>query len=144
MSITAAYLSNSARREPGDYGPEMSRRARGVPLWAALLSLGRAGIAELIDRTCGHAQTFSRRLRDLGYEILNDVVINQVLVSFGSPEMTRRVIAGIQEDGVCWCGATEWQGRTAMRISVSSWATTAEDVDKAIDAIHRVARGTRY
>ena len=139
MSIDAAYLSPGERREPAHYGPEMSRRARGVALWAALRSLGRGGLAELIDRTCGHARTFAERLRGLGYEVLNEVVINQVLVSFGSPALTRRVIERVQQDGVCWCGITEWQGRTAMRISVSSWATTAEDVETAIAAIDRIA-----
>jgi aromatic-L-amino-acid decarboxylase len=82
-------------------------------------------------------------LRERGHEILNDVVINQVLVSFGSPDVTRATIAKVQEDGVCWCGATEWQGRTAMRISVSSWATTAHDVEASIDAIDRAARACR-
>jgi len=75
----------------------------------------------------------------MGFEILNDVVLNQVLVSFGTPEETARVIAGVQEDGTCWCGGTVWQGRHAMRISVSSWATTEADVDRSLDAIRRVA-----
>jgi glutamate/tyrosine decarboxylase-like PLP-dependent enzyme len=140
MSIDASYLAPGELREPAHYGPEMSRRARGVALWAALRSLGRSGMAELIDRTCGHAQTFAGRLRGLGYEILNDVVINQVLVSFGPPATTRRIIERLRQDGVCWCGATEFQGRTAMRISVSSWATTSEDVETAIAGIHRIAR----
>ena len=139
MSITSAYFTPGELREPAHYGPEMSRRARGVALWAALRSLGRSGMAELIDRTCGHAQLFARVLSGLGYEVLNDVVINQVLVSFGSPELTRRVIERVQQDGTCWCGATEWRGRTAMRISVSSWATTARDVEAAIAAIDRIA-----
>jgi glutamate/tyrosine decarboxylase-like PLP-dependent enzyme len=143
MSISAAYLTPGELREPAHYGPEMSRRARAVPVWAALRSLGRSGLADLIDRTCGHATTFAERFRDLGYEILNDVVINQVLVSFGPPEITRRVIEQVQQDGACWCGVTEWQGRTAMRISVSSWATTAGDVEAAIAAIDRIARECR-
>ena len=140
MSIAASYFTPGELREPMHYGPEMSRRARAVPLWAALRSLGRSGLAELIDRTCRHARTFSERLRELGYEILNDVVINQVLVSFGPAEVTRRVIGRVQEDGACWCGVTEWQGRTAMRISVSSWATTTDDVETAVAAIHRMAQ----
>lgn len=113
----------------------MSRRARGVELWAALKSLGRSGMAELIDRTCGHAQRFASGLRAAGYEVLNDVVINQVLVSFGTPERTRAVIARLQGGGVCWCGGTEWHGRTAMRISVSSWATTSADVEASLAAM---------
>ena len=143
MSIAASYFTPGELREPVHYGPEMSRRARAVPVWAALRSLGRNGLAELIDRTCRHARTFAERFRALGYEILNDVVINQVLVSFGPPDVTRRVIERVQQDGACWCGATEWQGRTAMRISVSSWATTSEDVEAAIAAIHRIAVDAR-
>jgi len=99
---------------------------------AALRSLGRRGLADLIARTCRHATRFADGLREAGYEILNDVVINQVLVSFGDAELTRRVIAGIQADGTCWAGATEWQGHTAMRISVSSWATTEDDVERSL------------
>ena len=140
MAIGSAYFPEGQMREPMHYGPDMSRRARGVAVWAGLRSLGRSGVAELIDRTCGHAQTFAKGLRELGYEIVNDVVINQVLVSFGSPELTRRVIARVQQDGGCWCGGTEWQGRTAMRISVSSWATTVEDVETSVAAIHRIAQ----
>jgi glutamate/tyrosine decarboxylase-like PLP-dependent enzyme len=139
MSIASSYFTPGELREPAHYGPEMSRRARGVQLWAALRSLGRSGLAELIDRTCRHARTFAEHFRGLGYEILNDVTINQVLVSFGTPEVTQRVIERVQQDGTCWCGVTDWQGRTAMRISVSSWATTAEDVEAAIEAIHRIA-----
>ncbi len=140
MSIASSYFTPGELREPAHYGPEMSRRARGVTLWAALRSLGRNGLAELIDRTCGHARMFAGCLRGLGYDVLNDVVINQVMVSFGSPEVTRRVIERLQLDGTCWCGVTEWHGRTAMRISVSSWATTSEDVQAAVAAMHRIAQ----
>ena len=120
----------------------MSRRARGVELWATLRSLGKRGLADLIDRTCAHARRFADGLRGAGHEILNDVVLNQVLVSFGTPEFTRAVIARIQQDGTCWCGGTEWQGRTAMRISVSSWATSDHDIDVSLAAIARaVAEG---
>jgi glutamate/tyrosine decarboxylase-like PLP-dependent enzyme len=143
MSIASSYFTPGDLREPAHYGPEMSRRARAIPLWAGLRSLGRRGLDELIQRTCRHAQTFAERFRHLGYEILNDVVINQVLVSFGPAEVTRRVIERVQQDGACWCGVTEWQGRTAMRISVSSWVTTADDVETAIAAIHRIAQETR-
>ena len=139
MAIGAAYLAAGDLREPGHYTPEMSRRARGIELWAALRSLGRSGVAELIERTCGYAQRFAEGLREAGYEILNDVVINQVLVSFGSAEVTRSVIDRVQREGTCWCGGTEWQGRVAMRISVSSWATTAEDVEVSLAAIRRIA-----
>jgi aromatic-L-amino-acid decarboxylase len=140
MSIAAAYLPPDARREPYQYTPEMSRRARGVEMWAVLRSLGRRGLAELIERTCRHAARFAEGLRERGFEILNDVVINQVLVSFGAPEVTLAVIERVQKDGVCWCGGTEWHGRTAMRISVSSWATTEADVELSLEAISRAAR----
>jgi glutamate/tyrosine decarboxylase-like PLP-dependent enzyme len=108
-------------------------------LWAALKSLGRSGLCALIERTCAHAQRFAQALRAGGYEVLNDVVINQVLVSFGRPEVTREVIRRVQEDGTCWCGGTVWQGKTAMRISVSSWATTETDVERSLEAILRIA-----
>jgi len=120
--------------------PEASRRARGAELWATLKSLGRAGLCELVERSCAHAQRFAIGLRDAGFEVLNDVVINQVLVSFGSPEVTREVIQRVQEEGTCWCGGTNWQGKTAMRVSVSSWATTAADVENSLEAIVRIAR----
>ncbi len=143
MAAASAYFIPGGEREPSQFTPEMSRRARGVELWAALASLGRTGLADLIDRTCAHAQRFATGLRQHGCDILNDVVINQVLVSFGAPEVTREVIAQVQRDGVCWCGGTEWQGRAAMRISVSSWATTAEDVDASIDAMIRASSSAR-
>jgi glutamate/tyrosine decarboxylase-like PLP-dependent enzyme len=139
MALASAYFVPGAGREPSQFTPEMSRRARGIELWAALRSLGRTGLADLIERTCAHARRFADGLRAGGAEVLNDVVINQVLVSFGSTDRTRAVIDGVQRDGTCWCGGTEWQGRTAMRISVSSWATTERDVDASIDAILRVA-----
>src|SRR5260370_33655086 len=103
--------------------PEASRKARGVELWAALKSLGRSGLCALIERTCAHAKRFAEGLREAGFEVLNDVVINQVLVSFGRPEKTRAGIRLVQEEGTCWCGGTVWQGKTAMSIGGSSWAT---------------------
>jgi glutamate/tyrosine decarboxylase-like PLP-dependent enzyme len=139
----AAYLVQGERRDPYVYTPEASRRARGVEVWAALRSLGREGLAELIERTCRLARRFAERLGAAGHEILNEVVLNQVMVSFGSAERTNRVIAGIQTEGTCWCGGTVWQGRTAMRISVSSWATTEADVDASVEAMLRVAETTR-
>ncbi len=122
------------------HAPESSRRARGVELWAALKSLGRPGLCALIERTCAYALRFAEGLREAGFEILNDVAVNQVLVSFGRPEVTREVIRRIQEDGTCWCGGTVWQGKTAMRISVCSWATTDADVEQSLRAIIRIAR----
>jgi glutamate/tyrosine decarboxylase-like PLP-dependent enzyme len=141
MSLTAAYLPQGEHREPSQYVPELSRRARGVDVWAALKSLGRSGLAELIERNCRCAARFAAGLRAAGLEVLNEVVLNQVLVAFGTPEETQRVIRAIQENGICWCGGTVWQGRTAMRISVSSWATTESDVDRSLEAIVRAAGG---
>jgi glutamate/tyrosine decarboxylase-like PLP-dependent enzyme len=143
MGITAAYLESGSRREPAHHTPETSRRARGVELWAALKSLGRSGLCALIERTCVHAQRFAHGLREGGFDVLNDVVINQVLVSFGRPEVTREVIRRVQEDGTCWCGGTVWQEKTAMRISVSSWATTEADVERSLQAIIRIANECR-
>ena len=143
MGAAAPYLASSALREPDQYTPEMSRRARGVEVWAALRSLGRSGLADLIERCCRHAARFAAGLEAAGYEVLNEVVLNQVLVSFGTPEETRRVIAELQADGTCWCGGTTWQGRTAMRISVSSWATTDEDVEQSLEAMIRIAARVR-
>ena len=139
MSATAAYLIAGSDREPCHYTPEMSRRARGVEIWAALRSLGRSGLADLVNRTCKGARLFAAGLTGAGYEVLNDVVINQVLVSFGSPERTKAVVSAVQEEGTTWCGGTVWQGHTAMRISVSSWATTEADVTRSLEAILKAA-----
>jgi glutamate/tyrosine decarboxylase-like PLP-dependent enzyme len=140
MAVTADYLpAEPGPRNPSDYTPELSRRARGVDVWAALRSLGRSGLDDLVERNCRQATRFAEGLSAAGYEILNDVVLNQVLVSFGEPAETQRVVAGVQDEGTCWCGGTVWQGRTAMRISVSSWATTDDDVERSLAAMLRVA-----
>jgi len=140
MSVSAAYLPQGEHREPSQYTPELSRRARGVEIWAALRSLGRTGLSDLIERNCRLARRFAAELRGGGCEILNEVTLNQVLVSFGDAARTRQVIQRVQQDGTCWCGPTEWQGHTAMRISVSSWATRDEDVDRSVAAILRAAK----
>lgn len=140
MSITAEYLpTQSEFRNPADFTPELSRRARGVEVWAALHALGRSGIAELIERNCAQARRFAEKLSAAGCTVHNDVVLNQVLVSFGDAATTQRVIQAVQDDGTCWAGVTVWQGITAMRISVSSWATTDADIDLSIGAILRAA-----
>lgn len=144
MAITAEYLPTASPfRNPSDFTPELSRRARGVEVWAALQALGRAGITDLIERNCRHARRFAEGLQAAGHEVLNEVVLNQVLVAFGDATTTQQVIESIQRDGTCWCGGTVWQGRSAMRISVSSWATTDADVERSIEAIARVAASTR-
>ena len=137
-TVNAAYLQAGASREPSQFTPEASRRARGVEIWAALRSLGRQGLSELIERNCALAALFAERLKEAGYRVLNEVVLNQVLVSFGDAETTQKVIADIQNDGSCWCGGTEWHGQTAMRISVSCWATTRADVEQCVAAILRI------
>jgi glutamate/tyrosine decarboxylase-like PLP-dependent enzyme len=140
MSITAAYYPEpGAKRDPMKWGPESSRRARAIEIWAALRSLGTDGVADLIERTCKHAATFAEGFRAAGYEVLNDVVLNQVLISFGDDETTERVIQAIQAEGTCWCGGTVWKGRRAMRISVSSWATTEADVMRSLEAMLMIA-----
>ena len=136
----AAYLPQGSGREPWQYTPDASRRARGIELWAAMRSLGRTGLRELIEQNCRQARIFADRLRTAGFKVLNDLVLNQVLVEFGSPDETRRVIAKIQTDGTCWCAGTVWQGHTAMRISVSSWATTDQDVERSVAAMIRIAK----
>lgn len=138
-AASAAYLVQTENREPYHYTPDFSRRARGVEVWAALRSLGRAGVADLVERTCRHAKRFAEGLTAAGYTVLNDVVINQVMVEFGDADLTRAIIADLQADGTCWAGASVWQGHHVMRISVSSWATTDEDVERSLEAMIRVA-----
>ena len=135
MAVSAPYLAAGGRRDPADYGPELSRRARGIEVWAAIQHLGRDGIVSLVDRCCEHAKWLAEHLRGAGYDILNDVVLNQVLVSLGDEQFTKQVIARIQADGEIWCGGTIWQGRAAMRVSVSGWATTRADMQRALAAI---------
>ncbi len=140
MAVAAEYLPPTGpMRNPGEYTPELSRRARGAEVWAALKQLGREGLADLVERNCRLATRFADGLAAAGHEILNDVVLNQVLVSFGAPEVTDRVIADLQADGTCWCGGTVWQGRTAMRISVSCWMTDEADVDRSLAVMLRLA-----
>jgi glutamate/tyrosine decarboxylase-like PLP-dependent enzyme len=140
MSMSASYMATSVReRDPHEFVPEESRRARAVPLYAALRSLGRNGIRELIERNCRQARRFAEGLRAAGFEVLNEVVLNQVLVAFGDAEQTRRTITAIQEEGTCWCGGTVWRGRAAMRISVSNWSTSDADVERSLEAMVRVA-----
>jgi glutamate/tyrosine decarboxylase-like PLP-dependent enzyme len=139
LSLSAAYLPDDPTRQPCDFTPESSRRARGVDVWAALRSLGRSGLAELVDRCCAQARRIAEGLDAAGFEILNEVVLNQVVVAFGDDATTQAVIAGVQAEGTCWAGGTVWRGRAAMRIGLSSWATTDDDVERSLEAILRVA-----
>lgn len=140
MALSGAYYGEPAGRDPMRWCPDSSRRARAVELWAALCSLGRRGIGEQVERACRLATRFAEGLRRAGHEILNQVTLNQVLVSFGPDSLTDRVIKAIQDDGICWCSGTEWHGRGAMRISVSSWATTEADVDICLQAMEGAYR----
>jgi glutamate/tyrosine decarboxylase-like PLP-dependent enzyme len=141
MAVSAEYLpTETANRNPSDFTPELSRRGRGTDIWAALRSLGRSGVSEMVESNCRQARLFAEGLTKAGFTILNDVVLNQVLVQFGDADRTRKVIGAIQDDGTMWAGETVWQGKVAMRISVSCWATTDADVTRSIDAIVRTAR----
>jgi glutamate/tyrosine decarboxylase-like PLP-dependent enzyme len=138
MTVTAAYIQfspDARERHAVDWTPEFSRRARGFAVYAAIRSLGRKGVAELVEGCCAHARLFAQLLEEGGAAILNDVVLNQVLVRFADGERTREVIRQVQEDGTCWLGGTEWGGEHAMRISVSNWRTTREDVGRSTEAI---------
>ena len=141
MSINAAYIpQGEIGLDPGLYTPELSRRARGVPTYAVLRTLGRSGLADLIDRTVHLAQLFAEKLESAGFEVLNDVVLNQVLVSFGEAAETQRIIEAVDAEGEMYAGPTDWQGRHAMRISVSGYSTTEEDIERSMEAILRAAR----
>ncbi len=147
MGTQASYLvqSEGTERDELNWNPEASRRARGFPVYAAIRSLGRSGIADLVDRCCAYARGFAEALaREPGVEVLNDVDLNQVLVRFldaggDHDARTRAVVKAVQEDGTCWLGGTTWQGKAAMRISVSNWSTTTDDVDRSVAAILRAA-----
>jgi glutamate/tyrosine decarboxylase-like PLP-dependent enzyme len=145
MSIRAAYLiqDENGERDPMDYNPEFSRRARGIPVYAAIRALGRSGIAEIVDRCHAMAQRFADALRAEGVEVLNEVVLNQILVRFGDDELTRRVVAAVQREGTCWMSGTTWQGTAAMRISVTNWTTGAADIDRSAAAVVRCLRDQR-
>lgn len=144
MMISAAYYPEpSAKRESMQWGPESSRRARAVEIWATLRWLGSQGVSDLIERTCSLASRFADGFRTAGYEVPNDVVLNQVMVYFGSDERTAEIVESVQREGTCWCGATVWKGRKAMRVSVSSWATTKADVDRSLRSILAIAESHR-
>jgi len=139
MEASAAYLPGAATEAMG-LSPQSSQRARGVEVWAALAALGTDGVAALVERSCRLAARFAAHMLDAGFEPLNHVVLNQVLVSFGDPDRTDAVIAAVQQDGTCWCGPTTWHGIRAMRVSVSGWCTTDEDIDRSAAAVVACAR----
>ena len=135
MEAAAAYLPEDSPVEPMHATPQSSQRARGAEVWAVLATLGRDGLAALVDRTCALARRFADGMRAAGHTVANDVVLNQVIVDFGDQARTSTVIAAVQDDGTCWCGPTTWRGRAAMRVSVSCWNTTEEDIDRSVAAV---------
>jgi glutamate/tyrosine decarboxylase-like PLP-dependent enzyme len=139
MAASASYLPGAAAEAMG-VTPQSSQRARGIEVWAALATLGRDGVAELVERSCRLARRFADGMRAAGFDVLNDVVLNQVLVSFGSAEQTDAVIAAVQQEGTCWCGPTTWHDIRAMRVSVSGWSTTKNDIDRSVAAVVACAR----
>jgi glutamate/tyrosine decarboxylase-like PLP-dependent enzyme len=142
MSVYADYLIHADEggpRDQMDWTPEFSRRARGFTVYAAIRSLGRSGIAELVERCCDHAARFAAGIAEIpGVEVLNEVVLNQVLFRFDSDERTQAALSAVQESGIAWMGGSVWQGRQAIRLSVSNWQTTGKDIDRTVEAF-RVA-----
>ena len=134
MQAKGSYIQYSQKRDGMLYTPEMSRRARAVELWATLKSLGKSGIANLVDGLCDHALEFAKQLSNQKFNILNDVVFNQVLVSCDTPEQTQATLANIQLSGECWCGGAVWDGEPVIRISLCSWTTTTEDINRSVTA----------
>ena len=138
MGLAGPYLvADPGQRDNTNYVPESSRRARAVPVYAALRSLGRAGVAELIERNCAQARRMAERLAIIpGAEVINDVVLNQVLLRLpGGDDVNRAAVSAIQRDRTCWLGGTTWNGHYMLRISISNWATTDDDVERSADAI---------
>jgi glutamate/tyrosine decarboxylase-like PLP-dependent enzyme len=151
MTAKASYLihSDGDTRDPFEFTPEFSRRARGFATYAALRNLGRRGVAELVERCCRHAVRMAERLAaGQGVRVLNEVVLNQVLIRFETPgrdadELTRAVVSRVQREGTCWLSGTRWQGMEAMRVSISNWSTTESDIDRSADAILSAVRSER-
>jgi glutamate/tyrosine decarboxylase-like PLP-dependent enzyme len=144
MGVHAAYLIQDERPDPFSTVPEFSRRARGFTVWAALRSLGRRGVAEMVERFCAHARRFAVGLSEMdGVRVVNDVVFTQVCVSFGPDEVTREVATRLLQDGTAWMTPSTWHGQAVLRISVSNWRTTDDDVDRTLAAVRRVLAEVR-
>jgi glutamate/tyrosine decarboxylase-like PLP-dependent enzyme len=138
FDIEAPYIGRDAARAPNALTLDLSRRARAIEIWAALKALGRRGVAEMVERHCRQAVRFAAHLHDAGFDILNEVVLNQVVATVGDGERVPEIVARVQEDGICWIGPTVWRDRRALRLSVSSEATTDDDIDVSAAAIARV------
>ena len=143
MQATGSYLQYGEARDNMLYTPEMSRRARGIELWAALRSLGRSGVDALVGGLCENARYFAQLLRERGFRVLNDVVYNQLVVACETPELTKATLAGIQSGGVCWCGGAIWRNEPIIRVSVCSWRTTHQDVDASVAAFEEARECAR-
>ncbi len=140
MSLHGDYLIQDEHGDPFDKVPELSRRGRAFTVWAALRSLGRSGVAELVERLCRHASSFAAGIAEMdGATVLNDVVFTQVCAEFGNDERTDQVLARLLEDGTAWISGSTWHGRRVLRISVSNWSTTDDDVTRSLDAIRRAS-----
>lgn len=135
MQVEAAYLPPGKVRDPMLLTPQSSQRARGAEVWAVLASLGRDGVADLVARNVALAKRFAAALSEAGLHVLNEVALNQIVVEFNGTATADEAIAAVQREGTCWCGPTTWRGRRAMRISVSNWSTTEDDVDRSVAAI---------
>ena len=133
MQATGSYIQYSESRDGMLYTPEMSRRARGIELWATLRYLGKSGVQDLVDCLCAHAEYFAQKLSENGFTVLNEVVFNQILIKCENAAVTNATLKNIQSSGKCWCGGTVWQSEPAIRISVCSWQTTKKDIDECID-----------
>jgi glutamate/tyrosine decarboxylase-like PLP-dependent enzyme len=140
FASVAGYLPPDTGFEAMHHAPQASQRARQVEVWAVLRTLGRQGVTDLVVRTCDHARAMAAYLRQAGLDVLNDVVLNQVLVRAGTDDQTLALVEAVQQDGTCWCGPTVWEHRPAMRISISGWATSSEDIKASADAIIAAAR----
>ncbi|MFH1074720.1 MAG: aminotransferase class V-fold PLP-dependent enzyme [Candidatus Firestonebacteria bacterium] len=143
MQVSGSYFHYSDKRDGMLFTPDMSRRARAVELWAILKYLGKSGVEEIVDGLCARAEQFSKQLSEAGFNILNKIVFNQVLVSCGTEEETTNTLKAVQESGECWCGGSVWNGKHVIRISVCSWATTAEDIDRSVAAFIKARETAR-
>jgi len=137
MQASGSYILYSENRDGMLYTPEMSRRGRAIELWATIKVLGKCGVEELVNGLCEHAKLFARQIKAEGFQVLNDVVFNQVLVACDTPEQTTAVLKNLQKSGECWCGGAKWHDTQVIRVSVCSWATTEDDITRTVSAFRK-------